>query len=292
MPVYNGEPFLWQSLDSLLAQTYSDFELVISDNASTDGTRSICESYASRDSRVRYFRFEENIGGPRNFCRVAGLCQGQYLKWSASDDYWATNMLEKCVSILDQDPETVLCYPWTRLIDAEGKFLQDYEDQLHLQDSRPSNRFIKVLEIGGLCNASYGVIRVSALRRTQMMTNELGADYHFLAELALYGKFHVVPEVLYFRRFHPACSSWDRTNPEHQRKYYSPGARREQELHTWKKIRKLVSIVGRTKLGFKERSNLIRYLVRLTIWNRNAMLQELNLLVARLLHTSVPKRGS
>ena len=292
IPVHNGEPFLRQSLDSLLAQTYSDFELVISDNASTDGTRSICESYASGDSRVRYFRFEDNIGGPRNFCRVAGLCHGQYLKWSASDDYWATNMLEKCVPILDQDPETVLCYPRTRLVDAEGKFLQDYEDQLHLQDPRPSNRFIRVLEVGGLTNAPYGVIRVSALRRTQMMTTELGADYHFLAELALYGKFHVVPEVLYFRRFHPACSSWDRTNPDHQHKYYSPGEGRDPELHTWNRIRKLFSIVGRAKLGFREKSSAIGYLAKFTIWERHAMFHELCSLVRKRLRLSVPKTGS
>jgi glycosyltransferase involved in cell wall biosynthesis len=264
---------------------------VISDNASTDGTRSICESFASKDSRVRYFRFEENIGGPKNFCRVAGLCHGQYLKWSAADDYWAANMLEKCVSVLDSDPETVLCYPWTRLIDAEGRLLEVYQDQLHLQDPRPSNRFIKVLEIGGLCNASYGVIRMSALRKTQMMTCELGADYHFLAELALYGKFHVVPEVLYSRRFHPGCSSWDRTNPERQRKFYSPGERRDQELHAWKRIRKLFSVVGHAQLGAKEKLNAIRYLVRFTSWDRHALFSELCSLARKLLHRGVPKAG-
>ena len=86
MPVYNGVPFLNEALDSILAQTYRDFELVISDNASTDETESICRAYAASDPRIRYYRQQENLGAMPNFNRVCELSRGQYFKWAACDD--------------------------------------------------------------------------------------------------------------------------------------------------------------------------------------------------------------
>ncbi|MGH7626187.1 MAG: glycosyltransferase family 2 protein, partial [Gemmatimonadaceae bacterium] len=94
LPVYNSERFLEQSLQSLLAQTWSDFVLIISDNASTDGTAELCTRYAQADARIRYYRNETNIGNPRNFNRVFALTATPYLKWSTSDDYWAPTFLE------------------------------------------------------------------------------------------------------------------------------------------------------------------------------------------------------
>src|SRR5256885_2243864 len=111
LPVYNSERFLRQSIDSLLAQTYSAFVLVISDNASTDGTAAICKQYAANDSRIRYTRNEVNIGNPRNFNRVAGLATTRYLKWSTADDYWAPTFLERAVEIMERDSTIAPRYP-------------------------------------------------------------------------------------------------------------------------------------------------------------------------------------
>ena len=103
LPVYNGEKYVRDAIDSLLAQTLVDFELLISDNASTDGTQRICEAYALRDSRVRYLRQRENIGAGRNFEFVLDRARGQFFMWAAHDDEWAANWLEALVSAMRAD---------------------------------------------------------------------------------------------------------------------------------------------------------------------------------------------
>src|ERR1051325_8805772 len=140
LPVYNSERFIAQSLDSLLAQTYGDFRIIISDNASTDGTPDLCNDYARRDKRVFYSRNAVNIGASPNFNRVFALSESPYFKWATADDYWAPSMLEKCVRILESAPTIALCYPKTTLVDAEGKNPQPYEDNLHLEIGRASCR--------------------------------------------------------------------------------------------------------------------------------------------------------
>ena len=99
LPVYNGERFLAQAIDSVLQQTHSDLELVISDNASTDRTEEICRSYTTQDSRVRYFRSSANIGACRNFSRVFELSRAPYFKWACYDDICVPGFLEKCVAV-------------------------------------------------------------------------------------------------------------------------------------------------------------------------------------------------
>ena len=121
VPVYNGERFIRQSVESLLAQTYGDFELVITDNASTDGTEEVCRELVKKDKRVRYVRNEKNLGGPGNFRRVFALCSGEFHKWSTADDYWDPTVIEKCVAVLDREPDVVLCYPKSNLVDASGR---------------------------------------------------------------------------------------------------------------------------------------------------------------------------
>src|SRR3972149_8539793 len=87
LPVFNGEQFLRQALDSVLAQTYPGFELIISDNASTDRTQDICEAYATRDKRIQYYRQSKNVGGGRNYNFVFEVSNGEYFKWLAHDDF-------------------------------------------------------------------------------------------------------------------------------------------------------------------------------------------------------------
>src|SRR5882762_1549884 len=110
LPVYNGENFITDALESILGQTYTDFELIISDNASTDRTEALCKSYAARDPRIRYWRNAENLGAARNFNRVFELSSGEYFKWTAHDDVLAPDYLEKCIEASDRDPSVVLVY--------------------------------------------------------------------------------------------------------------------------------------------------------------------------------------
>lgn len=102
MPVYNGAKYIRVALDSLLAQTFTDFKLVISDNASTDETQAICEEYARRDSRIRYVRQSENKGALANFQFVLNEARGKYFMWAASDDRWDSNWIEQLQDALEK----------------------------------------------------------------------------------------------------------------------------------------------------------------------------------------------
>src|SRR6185436_6923974 len=102
VPVYNGERYLAATLDSLLAQTFDNFEIIVSDNASSDRTAQLALEYAERDSRVRYTRNPRNLGAGANYRRAFQLSRGQYFRWSAADDISAPESLARCVEVLDR----------------------------------------------------------------------------------------------------------------------------------------------------------------------------------------------
>jgi len=275
VPTYNCEKYIAQSLDSLLGQTYGDFELVISDNASSDGTEEICHRYAAKDRRVRYIRRSENIGGPGNFRYVFAQCSGQYHKWSTADDFWHPGFLEEAVAVLDSRPDVVLCYPKTRLIDANGSALSDYEDKLDLMDDSPRARFRKLYELIGLCNAHLGLIRRDAMLQTKLIAAHKASDVDFLGELALLGKFWLLPEIRFFRRFHQESSSWARDSSEHQKRYYDPSSRAKGGTDTWQRLRFQWAMLWRSPIGLADKLALSNDLARWTRYQRTALSQEL-----------------
>jgi glycosyltransferase involved in cell wall biosynthesis len=201
LPVYNGEKYVAESLDALLGQSYEDFELVISDNASTDGTASICQRYEKLDSRVRYFRQPRNIGLAPNHNFVVEQARGELWKWAASDDLYARDLLERCVASLDEYPQVVLAHCWTAKIDDSGNVTEAITYPLMTNSSRAPERFRSILfDSGG--DDDYGVIRLEVLRRTAMKESYHHADHTIIAEIGLHGAFHQVPDWLYFRRDH------------------------------------------------------------------------------------------
>jgi glycosyltransferase involved in cell wall biosynthesis len=202
LPVYNGERYLCEALDSLLAQTYSDFELIISDNASTDRTEEICRSYAARDTRIRYFRQPVNLGAAPNHNFVAEQARGEYFKWASHDDLYGRDLLLRCVEALDAKPDVVLGHAWQAYIDSEGNIIRKPDYQLTTNSPRAPERFRDMLLVlGG--DDFYGVMRTDALRRTPLHASYHHADRTLVAEMSLHGPFYQVPEVLYFRRDHP-----------------------------------------------------------------------------------------
>ncbi|MDZ8186212.1 MAG: glycosyltransferase family 2 protein [Nostoc sp. ChiSLP02] len=205
LPVYNGERFLQQAINSLLAQSFKDFELIISDNASTDKTEEICRAYAKQDQRIRYYRNEYNIGCARNFNRVFELSSGEYFKWAAYDDLHAPDFVSKCVELLDADPTIILCHTQVYFIDEQGKFLQSYDIKLKTDALKPHHRFHELLS-KHLCYQCYGVIRASALKKVPPMGGYGNADGIFLLRLGLVGRFYEIPEYLFFARSHPQQS--------------------------------------------------------------------------------------
>ena len=126
LPVYNGERWLSQSVESILAQSFTDFELVICDNASTDGTEAICRGFAGRDERVRYLRNARNIGGMRNATLVFEQARGEYFRWAAHDDVCEPTLIERLVEVLDDHPEVVAAVSPSISIDGDGNRLPHF----------------------------------------------------------------------------------------------------------------------------------------------------------------------
>ena len=200
LPVFNGEKYLRQALDSILAQTYQDFELIISDNASTDKTQQICREYAKRDSRIRYYRNKRNLGATRNHNRVFELSCGEYFKWASHDDLLAPEFLSRCVSVLNQDHSIVLCHSKTGRINENGVVVGTYDETI-IDSQNRHERFGELIS-RDLCRMLLGVIRVDVLGMTPLMGGYIAADWNLLAEISLIGRLYMIPEVLFFRRVH------------------------------------------------------------------------------------------
>ena len=272
VPVYNGERYLGEALDSLLAQTYHDFELIICDNASTDGTGEIARSYASMDERVRYVRNERNLGLAGNVKRAFQLSSGEYFRWHAADDVCAPQFLARCVAVLDRHPAVVLAYPKTKLIDADGRVTAAYDDGLHLQAARPSVRFQQLLERVGYVNAQFGLLRAEVLRRTGLLGSYPAADVVFVAQLSLHGTFWEVPSFLFYRRFHPGAAS--RMDRAQLRVVWDPTSRRRVHLPEWRYLLELGRAIAWAPIGLAEQLRAGRFLARRAIWNRDKLARE------------------
>jgi glycosyltransferase involved in cell wall biosynthesis len=201
LPVYNGENYLRQSLEALLAQTFPDFELVISDNASTDSTADICQEFASLDPRIRYVRQVENIGAGPNHNILVPHARGRYFKWASHDDLYAPDLVERCVGLLQTNPQAVLAHAWDAVIDAAGETVYKEPYALDTTNPDPAARLRSLLYVPG-GNDFYGVIRTDVLRNVGEHGSYYNADRVFVAGLALRGAFVQVPEVLYLRRDH------------------------------------------------------------------------------------------
>ncbi|MPY81110.1 MAG: glycosyltransferase [Actinophytocola sp.] len=202
LPVYNGATYLSEAIDALLGQTYSDFELIISDNASTDDTADIGRSYAAADPRIRYLRQVRNIGCAPNHNVVVHEARGELFKWASNDDLYARDLLQRCVEALDEHPQIVLAHSWTAMIDDSGAVTQAIEYPLATISPNAPERFHSML-FGNGGDDDGGVIRTEVLRRTPLVDSYHHADRTIVAELALHGPFYQVPDWLYFRRDHP-----------------------------------------------------------------------------------------
>src|SRR5438477_4178186 len=161
--VYNGERFIEGALNAILNQTFTDFELIISDNASTDRTGEIAEAYAQRDDRIRYYRSEKNMGAGWNARRVYELARGKYFRWAAVDDLLESDLLQRCVEALESDPGCVLAHTRTREVDENGTFIQNYVQPMKTDYDDPVARFREIfMSCGQKCYQIYGVMSMSS----------------------------------------------------------------------------------------------------------------------------------
>ncbi len=285
LPVYNGESFISQALDLLLEQTYPDFELIISDNASTDHTQDICLDYASRDKRINYLRNSENLGAANNYNRLVRAARGEYFKWQAADDLCAPLFLQRCIEILDQDRDNVLCYPRTTIIDEDSSPVELYPDNLHLTSPSVYRRYaqfhmrFRTLE---KCNSIFGLIRTEELRKTRLIGSFRASDMILLAELALLGKFYEIPEYLFFRRDHPQASM-RAFSKEERVAWFDPNNRNKYQNFYWTIFIEYFRSIHDTQSGLGALEKLRCYweVIRWGIWRRMYLGNELLGLAAR-----------
>jgi len=274
LPVYNGEPYIKQALDSILAQTYTNFELIISDNASTDGTEEICRAYTAKDSRIHHFRNEANLGAAMNFNRTFELSKGEYFKWAAADDLCAPTFLSKCVEVLDRFPGTVLCYTKTLIIDENGIAFKEYDNHLDLSFPSVRSRFREAIYKLGECNAVFGLIRSNVLRKTSLIENYIASDVVLLGELTLFGKFYEITEHLFFRRQHARASSSNKSI-ESKQEFFDPTTKGDLVYRTWNLMSRHLRNVIRSPLNCTDKLYLVCMVLRLYITCRDALIQEL-----------------
>ncbi|MGI0493454.1 glycosyltransferase family 2 protein [Alkalinema pantanalense CENA528] len=210
LPIYNGDRYLTACLESLLQQTFTDFEIIISDNASMDTTGEICREFARRDSRIRYYRNETNVGPVPNYNRVFDLATGDYFRWMAHDDVCAPEWLERCVTVLDSHPEVALCYTKMCVIDDSGQVIDHYSYDIGSQHPNTPRRFRNLICVDHRRHSAieiFGLMRRDVLLRMPHQGLYARADSVFLARVALFGQFYEVPEFLFFNRDHGDRSS-------------------------------------------------------------------------------------
>ena len=217
LPVYNGENFLADALESLVSQTYSDFEIIVSDNASTDATEEIARRYMADDERIRYYRNDHNLGANPNYNRTFALARGEYFRWHAHDDRCDAKYLELCVDLLERDPSVSLVHSRTAYIDRNGdpliplrngfldpdgfieRLVQDDDAVPMLASPYPHVRLDAVANRLTVFFDIFGLARTADVRQTMLLPNYYGADKVFLAEMALKGRLVRLDDELFAR---------------------------------------------------------------------------------------------
>jgi len=201
LPVYNGGNFLSQAIESILSQDFENIQLVLSDNCSTDNTEEVCLKYQTMDKRVRYHRFEENLGAAINFKNVLGLSSTPYFMWASHDDMRERTFITKCLERMKSDPSIALVYPRTKVLDADSKFIGIANDHINADQDNPIERFRHLIWEIGMCNMFYGLYRTDILKKVRAWDKSLFGDNLILAEIALLlGKIVQIDDVLFVRR--------------------------------------------------------------------------------------------
>lgn len=262
LPVYNGENYVAEAIESLLAQTFTDFELIITDNASTDRTEEICRKFAAADPRVRYHRNVRNVGGARNQAIAIQLSRGRYIRLSAHDDKIAPTHLEECIAALEQRPDAVIVFPSTVVIDTVGAEDSRYRSKRGTGDT-PSRRFRELLFRDHNCDAIYGVMRGEFLRGVKPLENFIDADKVFLCRLAFQGPFVSIDRPLFYKRFHP--KNWV-GNWRDRMAWFNPDAKGKVSFPNWLELFSFCNAIAAAPIPLKEKlrcgASMVHWVVR------------------------------
>lgn len=290
VPVYNGERYLRQALDSLLSQSFADFEVLITDNASTDATAEIAAEYAALDPRIRLHRNRDNVGAAANFNLAFGLTSGRYFKWAAHDDLLHRDFLQRCVTALERDPGAVLAFTKSRIIDEDGSPRADYHHSPAFESPSCATRLRAVLEYHR-CFEVFGVIRRDALEQTGLIGSYAHGDGVLLAHLALLGRFVQIPEFLFFPRRHEEQSSTMVGDYWNYAKWFNPALSGKRTFPHWRLFAEYFRTVLFARAPLRDRAGALAVLLRV-LARRSSLLRGdlLFYLRPRLVAAGVPER--
>lgn len=274
--MYNGSKHLAVSIDSLLAQTYRNIELIISDNASDDGSSETCLRYAQADARVRYSRLASNIGGVNNHNRVFDLARGDFFMWASSDDCWHPTYVQRCMEQLQSDPAVVLVYSINATMDESGQRTGQYLPGYRLDTDDVVDRFRQLTQTDNPIEPFYGLMRSGALKSVAKMCLHPGFDRFMLAELGLLGRFRQIPEPLYSRRIHANQSVRAFPSMRERYRWVNPEARNRRFV--WPFIEYAYRFAGlalRTAPGFRTKAGCLWHMLKWCNWNRDELWKDI-----------------
>lgn len=275
LPLYNGQRFVAQTLDSLLAQDFADFEIVVSDNASTDHSVAVVEGYTQRDARVRLVRQPVNLGANGNFSAVVHEARGEYFKWATCSDLCNPGFLRACVDLLDGQPQAVLAAPRTFIFTDDPSQAQAYPHDIEVRDSRPSQRFIRVNQTLKLNNAMNGLIRTAALRQLRPpIDHYIKADLVMISCLAMQGEFHIAEGAHFLRRMDPETAT-SLMSVEDDRKHHYPVMSAKALLPTWRLYLGWLRYVRQAPVPPQERRAAMAHVLHMGKWERSSFARDL-----------------
>jgi glycosyltransferase involved in cell wall biosynthesis len=251
VPVYNGENYLRRALESITKQTYRNLQILIADNASTDGTEAICREFAARDDRIRYHRHPTNLGASANHAFVLRSTTGKYFRVAAHDDEMAPTLVERCVELLEADPQVVVAI--TRVLSIDDDSTPGPEIDGHLKrmsSSNPIERFGLISCRPNWATPVFGVMRREAIEGREILGRYTGADRTFLAEMALAGPWRQVDELLFFRRGHATNSTKTFPDEWQRRQWFDTSIQASSiAFPQWRRLAELAKVVDRSSLN-------------------------------------------
>jgi len=275
LPVYNGSRYIREAVAAHLSQTWEDFELIISDNTSTDDTFDICTQYARQDKRVRVIRQPRNCGVNRNHLHVFHMARGEYFRWAAVDDIPSGDLVRHAVSVLDEDPALVAYVPESANIDEAGEMLRRLERTLDIRDPSPVQRASAILTRDYQMIFAQGLMRRSTLLSTSRRWTYFGWDFILLLELAICGPICQIEGPLLYRRLHRHSAAHCTKNIASVRAWVDPTVRSRILLPHWKWAAERMRAVSASRVSIADRLRLMHLILTFACQDRYALKRDI-----------------
>lgn len=269
LPVFDGEQYLDGAIESIVSQTYPDFELIVADNCSSDASLAIARRWQERDRRIRVIESAVNLGAAPNFNRVFAEARGKFFKWAACDDLIEPEFLQKCIDRMEENPATVLVYSDAMDIDERGDaigLIYDTEMDMKTDSSDPVLRFRDLVLCNHSCISVFGLIQREALARTGLIDSFVGSDRALLVQLALMGPFSKIAEPLILHREHAGRSTRSVPEPKDRAAWFDTSLSAARVFPHWRLLKEYGLAIVRSEMRLRQRSQCFVHLLRWVRW--------------------------